>query len=238
MRGENTKLKRKRLKRKYSLPRADITLEREIEILKGLVTFSEDGKKPVKYNEITIGIHPTAISTELNFFASINIAEKKKGGKYIPTQFAKEFITTLDWNEQNGKEMVGNFLLATWFGKIVNNMLTIKRELDINNLISELGRIAKADPKSDRKAIKRLLEWLQFGEVIEIGENGIVKLKRRARLKVEKPEEKLVIRKEEEIISPHKGKINILFVVEITPETKQEDIKKIIKAIKNGLKEE
>ncbi|HEC76411.1 MAG TPA: hypothetical protein ENI33_04025 [Thermoplasmatales archaeon] len=86
MKENNEKeVRRKRIKRKHALPRGDIKFENEIAILRGFVEFSDKGTKPVKYNEIrVVKVHKTIISSELNFFADIGLAEKVKGSRYNP----------------------------------------------------------------------------------------------------------------------------------------------------------
>lgn len=43
---------RKRIKRKYTLPNAEVSLEKELEIIRGLVEFSDNGAKAISYKDI------------------------------------------------------------------------------------------------------------------------------------------------------------------------------------------
>jgi len=236
-------IKRKRIRRKHSLPRGDIKFENEIAILKGFVEFSNKGKKPVKYDEIrVIKVHKTIISSELNFFADIGLAEKVKGSRYRPTSKTIDFVNNLNWGkEKKAKNVLRSVLLDCWFGKLVSKLLTISVEVTVDDLIQELGIEAEADPEKDKKSVERLVEWLEYANVIEMDENKKVTLKQDSILAPEEVQETTIetTKKEEKQLQKiSKAEISISFLVQVTPQTKKEEIEKIIKIIKEVIRED
>ena len=250
---EKTRIKK--TKRKYPLPRADMSLEKEIDVLKGLVQFSNKGDQPVKYDEIKIPkIHPTRVSAELKFLASIGLAERKAKGIYVPTSKAIEFVNTLNWKkEEDATQIIKEVISKSWFGDLVIKMLNITKEASLGNIISELGKTVEGDPKKDVKAIKRLVEWLKYAEIIEIDENEIVHLKEVSTSQnVEEkspPAEKIesvskTIMEEEMVKSEGLEKVqkgillNLTINLQIDSNTDIERIREIIRVIKKYLVED
>jgi len=235
-RKDNQK-KMMRSKKKFSLPQKRMSFENELAVLKGVVEFSEKGNKPVTYKDIKIpGVCLTNVSSELSFLRSIDfLRDGDKRGTYIPTPQAINFVNNLNWNkEAEAKRILRQMLLKAWFGNLTIRLLKIK-ELSIEDLISELGKEAMADPKKDRKSIERLIEWLKYAEIIEISEDNKVNLKEAIPtiVEVEKPQIKSVMEKESKMAI----NINLLFLVEVNSQTKKEDIIKIIKTIKSAIQE-
>ena len=168
--------KRRKIKRKYPLPAS--TLENDLLILKGLITYSEKGDTPVNYREIKININNTLISKELNFFSSIGLANEVSRGKYTPTPECIEFINKLDWDDQDAaKKVLRTLLEKTWFGDFAIKLLKVQKEIDLHSLAKKLGEECEADKELDKSAIKRLIKWLEYAGIVEIDENEIVHLK-------------------------------------------------------------
>ncbi|MCD6371832.1 MAG: hypothetical protein J7L39_03895 [Candidatus Aenigmarchaeota archaeon] len=235
------KIKKPRQSKKYPLPRADMSFENEIAVLKAIYEFSNRGKKPITYKDVRVPkVSPTRISSEFNFLASINlIAQGKKRGEYIPTKEIIEFVNNINWDkETEAKGIIRKILLNTWFGNMTVRLLKVK-ELSLDELISELGKQAVADPKKDKKGVKRLIEWLKYAEIIDV-DNNKVKLKKATQIPQKETKEEIEVSK---IIPSEKEKlpesigINVSFMIKIDPDTKKEEIIKTIKTIKDVLKE-
>jgi len=247
------KTRRIKTKRKYSLPEARLKFERELEILKALVEFSKKGEKPIKYSNF-IGLGSTTyVSSELAFFADAGLAIKEKGSKYLPTDEVIEFVNILNWDEEEAKKKLANILSNSWFGDVTIKILKIRNKIGLNDLMKELGKTAEADPNKDVKALKRLVEWLEYAGIIEIDENENVRLKKvispqnveeklPSSEKIESisettTEEKIV--KSEEIKKVRKGiLLNLTINLQIDSNTDVEKIREIIRAIKQDLVED
>jgi len=247
------KTRRKRTKRKFSLPEAHLKFEKEIEILKALVEFSKKGEQAVSYKEIVGLGSNTNISSELAFFADAGMAKREKGSKYLPTNEVIEFVNSFNWDEKDAKRKLRDILSKSWFGEITIKILKVLGEKHLNDLIKELGKTAEADPDKDVKAIKRLVKWLEYAEIIEIDENEIVHLKEVPTFQnVEEklpPAEKIesiseTIMKEEMVKSEGTKKVqkdillNLTINLQIDSNTDVEKIREIIRAIKQDLVED
>jgi len=172
------KIKRKRIKRKYSLPETRLSFEKELDVLKALVEFSQKGEKPILWQDIQgIGTQ-TYMSSELSFFADAGLAIKEKGSKYLPTSEVIEIVNNLEWSdEKTAKNILKKVLSRSWFGELVIKILSVVKEKSLDEIIKELGKTAEANPEKDEKAIKRLVKWLKYAEIIDIDENNIVHIK-------------------------------------------------------------
>ena len=243
------KTKRIRTKRKFSLPEARLKFERELEILKALVEFSKKGEQPVGYKEIHGLGSNVYISSELAFFADAGMAKKEKGSKYLPTDDVIEFVNSFKWDEEDAKRKLRDILSKSWFGDITIKILNVVGGKDLDDLIKEIGKTAEADPDKDIKAIKRLVEWLEYAGIIEIGENNIVHLKdisTTQNVKEKKPslEKETVI--EKEMVNSEETKkvqenlrkeilLNLTINLQIDSNVDVERIREIIRLIKQDL---
>lgn len=168
---------RKRTKRKYSLPEAKLKLEKEIQVLKAFVEHSDKGEKAVSYRDIRGVANKASVSSELAFFADAGLAVKEKGSKYVPTKKVIEFVKHAEWDEEGAKNILKQILLNTWFGELTKKILKTTGHKKLKDLIKELGITAEADNKKDEKAIRRLIEWLEYAGIVEIDGNEDVSLK-------------------------------------------------------------
>ena len=237
---EDNKTKGTRPKIKYPLPNAEMKFENEIAILKAIVEFSNKGKRAITSKDVKVpGVSRPRIGGMLKFFESINLLTKvDKKGEYQPCRELIDFVNNLNrGKEEKAKEILRQILLKTWFGDLTVKLLRVK-ELSIDDLIVELGTEAMANPKKDKKKITRLIEWLKYADILEIDENNKVKIKKvkisqLPTREVEKQQIKLVREKE----SKTAININVSLLIEVNSQTKKEDIVKIIKMIKNAIRE-
>ncbi len=237
---KENKNKRMITKRKHPLPGADMRFENEIAILKASVEFSNKGEKVITYKDVKVpGVQPTRISNMLKFFESIKLLTKvNKPSGYKPSKELIDFINNLNWNkEEEAKEILRQRLLETWFGDLAVRLLRVK-DISIDDLTAELGKESMADPNKDKKKVTRLINWLKYADILEIDENNKVKIKKVeiSQLPTTEVEKQQIrpVRKEE---SKTAININLSFLIEVNSQTKEEDVVKIIKTIKNAIQE-
>ena len=180
---KSDKTKRKRIE--FPLPRADVTLTTELNILKAFVEDYRKKGQPLKYDEVTsTSINKYVVSSELKFFASIGLADKQKRSKYIPTPDAIKIADyMMQERVEDSKKILRKILVQSWFGEKVTSVLKIEKEKKIDDLIKLLVKDirdlnVKELSKKAKKTMYRLIEWLEYAEIIEIDENKIVKLKK------------------------------------------------------------
>jgi len=230
-----TSRQRRRVKRVYVLPNARLSLEKEMDVIKGLVEFSKEGTNPVSYKDIKIGMTNTHISRELTFLKSIQLAGSEIKGKYVPTKECIEFAKLLRWKEEDAKNYLRNILSGTWFVELTQKILRVKQSIEEDELIKELGKESGADPAVDMKSLRRLIEWMKWANILKEEEGKLL-------LAVEAPQPPL----EEAIkVTPSltlekekpKLPLSIQILIQVTPETRKEQIKEIIKAVQEVLEE-
>lgn len=239
-------------KLKYIFPNERISLDKELEIIKGLVVFSEEGRRPVNYKEIKTGTYHAEISRELTFLDSVGLAQTEKRGEYLPTEICIEFKNRFEWDQEDAKNYLNQLILETWFGKLTKNFLMVKETVEKEDLFKELGKKAKADREKDKKKIYRLIEWMQWVNLIEEKDNKISFLSKDN----SKTEKKIIdikpptSKKIEELksleglnmlqikLNEKTGVLNnIKFLINITPELTKDDIKKMLKNLIAALEE-
>ena len=239
------KTKRKRTKRKYSLPATSIGFDKELNILKALVEYSEKGNQPVMYKDIKGVAHETIVSSELSFFSDAGLAKKEKGSKYLPTKDVIDLINNLNWDdEERAKKILNKILANSWFGDLAIKILKVSGEKSADDLIKELGKEAEGDPEKDRKSIAKLIDWLKYAEIIEIGDEDIVRLKGNPQIEEEiihkessKESAKREVREAptDREIRMFEGKelsINLIINLQISSDTDVGKIQEIVKIIK------
>lgn len=248
----NEKINSEKLeKMKYIFPNERISLEKELEIIKGLVVFSDKGSFPVNYKEIKTGTYHAEISRELTFLNSIGLAQSEKRGEYLPTEICIDFINRFEWDQEDAKNYLNQLFLETWFGKLTKNYLTVKKIVEKEEIFKELGKNAKADREKDKKKIYRLIEWMLWVNLIEEEDNKISFSTKN----ISKTEKKMIVKtpisKKIEDLKTKEGldmlqlKLNektgllnnLKFIINITPELNQDDIKRMIKNLIAALKE-
>jgi hypothetical protein len=230
----NIKVERIRIKRKYPLPRSDISFGREIELIKAIAEFSEKGSKAIDYKSVKIGVHPTVVSSELRYFESLGLVKKGENGKYYVDAKVTEFADNMNWKkESEAKKILRDIVKESWFGNLTIKIIKIRGKIKKDELLSELGKEASAHPTKDKKSIERLIEWMEYCELINIDENQNITLKIPQEI-VETKEQRGITIKEE--IIHEKLPIQIVFEIIVTSQTSEEEIVEILKKIKRVLK--
>jgi len=230
---KNMKVERIRIKRKYHLPRSDISFEREIDLIKAIAEFSEKGSKTIDYKSVKIGIHPTAISSELRYFESLGLVKKGKNGKYYVDAKVIEFVDNINRKkESEAKNLLRDIIKESWFGSLTIKIIKIREKIKKDELLSELGKEASAHPTKDKKSIERLIEWMKYVELINIDENQNITLKIPQEIMETKEQRETIIKEE---ITHEKIPIQIVFEIVVTSQTSEEEIIEILKKIKRVL---
>ena len=243
------KTKKRKMKRKYSLPEKGLKFEREIAILKGLVEFSKKRETPVNYKDIRGLGSKTHISSELSFLADAGLSERQKGSKYLPIPEVVKVVNYLNSEkEKDAKEILNSLLQKSWFGELTIKIINVKREINRRDLVRELCSEDECDLEKDEKAIEKLIKWLDYAGIIEINENDVIRLKEIPMCKegaetampqyIGESESKIEPTKEiatKEINKEKAFTLNLTMNIQIDSETDVEKIREIIRVIKQDL---
>jgi len=225
----------KKIKIKKLLPNAEVAFNKELEIFKGLVEFSNQGSKYIRSKEINIGISPSRISRELKFLESIQLAKSQPGGKYTPMDLCKEFVKYLKWKDyKKAKVILKNIFSNTWFGDFTKKFLEVKNSTTKDQLLKEIGIQCEADPIKDEKSLRRLIEWMIWTEILkeEKGKFSLISTKILPPKEIT-PTSKLANSEKIKIESPY----SIQIVINIAPDTSKQELKNMIKIVKEALED-
>lgn len=244
-------------------PRAEFE-QHHIQIIHAYTNLSQRGSKELKYSDFTknvLGFNPQYVSGNNKFLESIGLLKSgNKSGYYIPTESMIEFSNNLRYKKhEQAKEILRKHLLETWFYETTKNLLSMNGNVSIGMLIDELAWKSNADIDKHKKAIKAIISYLSYSELINMDvENEHVSLNGSnnnnlkendfvhddgnetiTHVKKETIQQENVITPKKENISVTNGiNVNVSINVAITPEMSEEDISNKIKAIFEGLKTE
>ena len=158
---------------KEALPDSRTSLDKQIKILKSLYVKSNKGATAVNYKDVSLtsGINDSLVSGALGFFFKIGLLNKEKGSKYIPVKKAIDFCNTLDWDPDNAGVSFGKLIEGCWFTKyVVSELFAVNSQIDEQTLINNLGKFSEADPDYHKVALRRIVDYLEYGKIISLDE--------------------------------------------------------------------
>lgn len=222
-----------------------MTIKKQIDVLKAYVTASNGGKNPVGYKDVAtlMHLHPTRVSGCNKFFENIGLIKsvEKQRGKFLPSNEVIEFKNKSTWDLEDAKKHVKPLIESSWFGKLTKKMLDLKESVTETELISSFGKEVGAEEDQEVN-LKRLVEYLEFFNVIEKDESGNYRIpkaiKKLPKEKPEKPEFKEEIKKviEKKVVAGIR-QYNINFNLEVGPNTTKEQLKSMLKLISDVIEE-
>ena len=231
------KKKRRKLQTKHPLPNKELSIDRQIEVLKAYVSVSNAGKTPVGYKDIAkLGYNAKRVSSCNSFFVDVGFIKKveKERGKFLPSNELIEFKNKSTWNLDEAKEYLKPLVESSWFGELAKKILDIKGSVSQVDLIKSFGSESGAE-KDQELNLKRLIEYLEYFNVIKKDDSGnysIVKARRELRKLPERTKETLKPTEQLKI-----GEIPVRLDIQITDKTDVTELKKKILAVKKLLKE-
>lgn len=132
------------------------------------------------------------------------------------------------------KSLFKKILSNTWFVELTRKILKVKHNIKIDGLIKELGRECNADPSKDIRALKRLVEWMKWANIIKEEEEKIFLVEPTPS---EEEAEGIVPLSTMLTVRELPSSFTIQLIVQVMKDMTKEDLIKIIKTIKEALKE-
>ena len=126
------------------LPFYNLSLEKQIDVVRAYVAFYDKNKKAAHYKDIAsvAGVHSTQVSGCRKFWRSLGILEEKNGVD-IPTKFALEFVRNLEWSkEDQAWKLFRNHIINIWFVNHVAMALRLQKTMSEDELMNSLGSAA------------------------------------------------------------------------------------------------
>jgi len=152
------------------LPFYNLSLEKQINVMKAYVAFYDKNKKAAHYKDIAsvAGVHHTQASGCRKFWRSLGILEEKDGVD-IPTKVALEFVRKLEWDkEDEAWKLFRNHIMNTWFVTYVVMTMRLQKTMSEDELINSLGSAAGIHRKGPHivESLHILLELLMQSRII------------------------------------------------------------------------
>jgi hypothetical protein len=159
---------------KREVPYHKISVERQIDILKGFATLYEK-KKRATYKDVAplINMNATDVSACLKFWKSVDLLEEDNSG-YRASNAVCDFVKKIDWNPEEAWSIFSRQLKDAWFVEHVGLAFQIKKSLSEEELVNSLGS-ASGMTKRDAAAVRSLraiIKLLELTKKIIKGESG------------------------------------------------------------------
>jgi hypothetical protein len=209
------KRRKEKVEEEKILPFYNLSLEKQIKVIKAYVAFYDKNKKAAHYKDVSsvAGVHHTQASGCRKFWKSLEILEEKDGAD-IPTEIALEFVRKLEWGEEDDAwKFFRNHIMKTWFVTHVIMAMRLQETMSEDELMNSLGSAAGIHRKGPHivESLSILLELLIQSRIIDKDEEtkkfmlNIELTKKTAPLELAEKEENLisiVIGNERYVVSP------------------------------------
>ncbi len=164
---------------KFSLPNVNLGFDSHFEIIKAYVIGSNNGKKPLGYNDLKslLDFNPDSVSGCNKFFEHLGLiqAAEEQKGKYLPTQKALELFPSLKWkNDTESKSLMKTIVLDSWFWEPTHQLLEMKESVIEQELLEKLGMHSGADPEKHVRALHVLIEYLKYADLVKEHDGKLV----------------------------------------------------------------
>lgn len=140
-----------------AVPFYNLSLEKQLNVVKAYVVFYEKNKKAAEYKEIApiAGVHPTQVSGCRKFWRSVKMLEPKDKGD-VPTNVAIEYAKKIEWGQkEEAWKSLAYHLRDVWFVKHIVMIYRLHELLTEEELINILGSGADI-PQRDAKTLASL----------------------------------------------------------------------------------
>lgn len=230
---------------KSILPYQSPQIESQIEILEAYCTLSGEGRKPIQYGEVaeSIGISGVTISGNHKFFTYCGFLESVDGG-YRPSDLLIEIVKKLEWKKtEQAKRLIRGMFHKKWFVEFLLEVMKSRNKMSREEIINELGirsRIRRS--KSNLRRLERLFEWIEYAGVVLESKDGIYELNQ----DIENQETGELTEKSVELCGEtaasgtrisQENRYSLAVVINITPETKREEVMRMIELAEECLNE-
>ena len=177
MKGKGRKIKKTVTKLKHPLPSYRLSFEKHFEIIKAYVTASKEGNEPVSWTcfEGLVSFSPTYVSANNKFLEDLGLIKEAENqpGKYIPTEPAINFSKTIEWDEEQAKNILRGLILKSWFWEATDQLLKVRNKVSKDDLIKKLGVDAGADRERHYPSLNVIVEYLKYVGLVE-EQNGTI----------------------------------------------------------------
>lgn len=236
---------------KFPLPDRRVSFDSHFDIISAYVVASNNGKDPIGYKKLMpyIKIDPVIVSGCNKFFQHLGIIQpSEKNGQYVPTNLAVDLHNGRKWkNEELTKSTLRKILDNSWFWNQTKQFLEVNGTTTRSELVQKLGLMCGADPTKHTRAIDKLVEYMQFAELIK-EEDGKISLNVSLSSENKNTSTPIIVQNKNEqsvdkqnVLSTEKlasiqNLPNIALGIMITPDMSEEQIRKAVRTVIDEIK--
>lgn len=167
--------KQEELSKSKVMPFDQVSLEKQLDVLKGCVAFHSKEGKPAGYLDIAplAGISGPMVSGCFKFWASIGVLVQS-GRKYLPSDRLIDFCNKLSWGAPDDAwRVLGEAIVDSWFVRQTEMIFSVRQNASEEDLQRSLASaIGVQKTPATESSLKRLIELLEKCRFVARQEDG------------------------------------------------------------------
>lgn len=170
---------KKVLKPKFHLPSDNLTVEKQLKVLRSFVAASDRGAKAVNYKDVAgfSGFGKTNVSSCNKFFEESGMIVVQKRGNYVPHKRIIDYADVYDHNEEEAAGFLREIVAKTWFGELALARLSVDKNIPKESLIKSLGSEMGGElSRRAKRGINALVEYLEVSKTVQVDSEGQVRM--------------------------------------------------------------
>lgn len=164
---------RPRVRSRFPIPSERFPFQTHFEVLRQFVVRTKHGAEPVGAASIEGGTVPKqAASLNVPFLTGIGLLAEVKG-KYVPTEAADRFVTTLNVSEDRARGVLRPVVEGSWFGQFARDWFAIHAVTPEDEFVRELALYADlSDLRKKERSLKLLVAYLTYTQAVAKDNDG------------------------------------------------------------------
>jgi hypothetical protein len=158
----------------YPLPSERTPFATHFEVLRRFMSMTGNGTRPVPAAAVEGGSVPTqAAQLNSGFLCDIGLLDEPIRGSFKPTPDAVSFMTLRTAGEDRARPVLRRLVDKSWFGKAAQSIFSTKPNVTEEELVMELGAVARTDMTKKEKSVRVLVEYLKLAGIVVKTSQGL-----------------------------------------------------------------
>lgn len=145
-----------------------------MKIIKGYAVASGGGSTAINYKDVAAvtNLSPTLVSANNSFLAESGFIQSPKYGFYLPSEEAVRFARETAWGEEKAKVYLRRIAFATWYGTVIDQVLSLRSSVPRDDLKRSLA-IKCGASEGDSASLEKLIDFVRDIALVAEGANGL-----------------------------------------------------------------